>query len=1266
MERLNGKKYGTIKIILMLFAVAIVRGIIPEDKKPERVYGVNDTQKYAIFVGTKHIGETPELHYVQGMTKVDGDYVIHARDNIFFVDLLMFPPNATGEIPYKQVFRWPSDNVTIELCGKKGKSTEKCHNYVKIFVRPNPKIPHSRKAITCGSNSFYAQCKHLERMDNGTWVASPIKADFDGKLFCPYDPDYSVAYIAADSNVYTGTSTGFSGHDSMIHRAPFAGGNDTNLRTGKSDNMWLNNPRFIRFANQPTKMFTFFTENGIEDQSYQVYSRVSQACKSDQGGVKVLRNHFTTFFKATLNCSIPGHPPFYFNEMSDVTDVVTVSMMDGRSRVRVVFAVMNTPKNSVPASAVCVFVVDDIEDSFSGPFLEKFVDDSRQYWHVQPDYPFPHPASCGSGSRAEASDSRLDFVRKHPLMAKSVNAWDMKRQTVDVGRHNSAPVFTRANAGSFLTTIDVDSFVIDKSKTVIYAGTQEGKLLKIVGDSRSGKFELLEERTVFNEQKCGDTDRSVQKLQVDKDSGKVFVQFKSCIVFAPFCPLTTTCRKTCLDAGDPHCVWRDGQCVSLTTANAGRTPDPVDNPGICIQPVVGQPPGVAPEVPAEETNNTVVKNETLVSKPEPTYVTENNATLVAAGNNWAVPGGIGLAVGFLLAVILFALFLIAFRCKREKSGKYPPKVKKVKKAKEVKKGKLQNGSAKKNQSRDSRRDSNQSRKGRNASSSSNSNNRQIGNRNSVHDESRRKRNLTESSMGNRSEEDAVFATNGEPLLSPESPNGRDGMSKHHLSTTSSNGGKRKMRNSHPSTSSAPEHADDMQLSPSKRSIDDMGLVFTTRGHDGDDLQSSTPTDGDQMLPPNGHQQRVPPVRAMSFQGQKAFNRTYSMDNTRATTMGHNRPNMRSIGRQHSLQQVRTTNQQSVYTHPMVVMSPQGPQPHGVVPTWTQAAPSVPQASGRYDKRMTHSLDRRQLLKGGQNYQLMPTEVFNDEPSMAPQQKNFQPQRKRNVSESAAGSIPTHVQLPQQRGYLAVVDEQEALMGPMNEAPTRPPGPQNNMREKLKLNIPPQISAGGQGPRGEIPMGNNGYSAFSRPPMDLMTPNRLNLRLNIPRSNPGTPQHETPPSFGEPPYSPSYINKGNTTFPSAQKNKRLPTQRSLEGQQRLSGSVGAGTPDGHSPSKSNPTSPIGADDREPVYPNQQERARHISGNSNKQITPSSPVKPHPPTSFGSQPPNNTNGMQRARHASGPESGRLVNNNQRTENVKRPQKAISVPDAPREFS
>ena len=74
-----------------------------------------------------------------------------------------------------------------------------------------------------------------------------------------------------------------------------------------------------------------------------IYSRVGQACKNDQGGTNFLRNQFSSFFKARLNCSLPGQPNFYFDEISDVTDFVTLNSLN-KSDEKMVFAIMNTPR----------------------------------------------------------------------------------------------------------------------------------------------------------------------------------------------------------------------------------------------------------------------------------------------------------------------------------------------------------------------------------------------------------------------------------------------------------------------------------------------------------------------------------------------------------------------------------------------------------------------------------------------------------------------------------------------------------------------------------------------------------------------------------------------------------------------------------------------------------------------------------------------------------------------------------------------------------
>lgn len=49
-----------------------------------------------------------------------------------------------------------------------------------------------------------------------------------------------------------------------------------------------------------------------------VYSRIARVCKSDSGGEHILKDNWTSFVKARLNCSLPGEYPFYFDEVQGV------------------------------------------------------------------------------------------------------------------------------------------------------------------------------------------------------------------------------------------------------------------------------------------------------------------------------------------------------------------------------------------------------------------------------------------------------------------------------------------------------------------------------------------------------------------------------------------------------------------------------------------------------------------------------------------------------------------------------------------------------------------------------------------------------------------------------------------------------------------------------------------------------------------------------------------------------------------------------------
>ena len=68
-----------------------------------------------------------------------------------------------------------------------------------------------------------------------------------------------------------------------------------------------------------TEQFVYFVfrENAIEFRNCgkRIYSRIARVCKNDQGGQRVLKDNWTTFLKARLNCSLAADHPFYYDEI---------------------------------------------------------------------------------------------------------------------------------------------------------------------------------------------------------------------------------------------------------------------------------------------------------------------------------------------------------------------------------------------------------------------------------------------------------------------------------------------------------------------------------------------------------------------------------------------------------------------------------------------------------------------------------------------------------------------------------------------------------------------------------------------------------------------------------------------------------------------------------------------------------------------------------------------------------------------------------------
>ena len=129
------------------------------------------------------------------------------------------------------------------------------------------------------------------------------------------------------------------------------------LRTDQYNTMWLSQPDFVGSFETSKYIYFVFRENAMEscqaDECGQtVRSRIGRVCKADEGGQRVGKDNWTTFLKATLECSVNtagagsdrGSTAFHFNEVQSMQFIESEQKL---------YATFNTPESGIPGGAVC-------------------------------------------------------------------------------------------------------------------------------------------------------------------------------------------------------------------------------------------------------------------------------------------------------------------------------------------------------------------------------------------------------------------------------------------------------------------------------------------------------------------------------------------------------------------------------------------------------------------------------------------------------------------------------------------------------------------------------------------------------------------------------------------------------------------------------------------------------------------------------------------------------------------------------------------------
>jgi semaphorin 5 len=499
-----------------LFCLSTVLTLTISTEHDFRYISFQDLQQSLNRFSQDEVGSYSQMLFDVARNQV----LVGARDVLFRLSLPKLELLESAE--------WPASNGKRNQCINKGQSDEFCHNYIKIL------LTNGKTLFACGTNAFSPQCSS-RKIEN----VSHVIEWSDGLAKSPYSPGANITgFMSEQGEYYFGGPTDFSSSDSVISKNV---GTDT-IRTMQYNSLWLNDPQFVGSFETENFVYFLFRETAVEYMNCgkTIYSRIARVCKNDSGGHTMLKDNWTTFLKARLNCSVSGEYPFYFDEIQSTSYVHDEN---------VVYATFTTSSNSIAGSAICAFNLTAIESAFAGPF--KYQENMNSAWgqhYVQHREHF----NCKSSARS----SHLLETSKYQLMDSAVQATTLN------------PLHVAQLERFTHITIDVLSTKLHTSVHVIYVATTEGLIKKISILPRTQETCVVE---VW--QTVQDAAAPIKKIQFLKETNSVYIATDREVMKIPadHC-IRHTSKESCLNAMDPYCGWNERYETCSTAPNS----DPLD------------------------------------------------------------------------------------------------------------------------------------------------------------------------------------------------------------------------------------------------------------------------------------------------------------------------------------------------------------------------------------------------------------------------------------------------------------------------------------------------------------------------------------------------------------------------------------------------------------------------------------------------------------------------------------------------------------------
>ncbi|GFO13575.1 semaphorin [Plakobranchus ocellatus] len=438
---------------------------------------------------------------------------------------------------------WEANHVYKDKCRMNSKTD--CSNYIRVLVRKR-----GDRIFICGTNAYSPICRHYKLNEENEFEMLR-DGEKTGTAICPYHAQSNSTFLFTGGRLYTATRANADGLNPLILSMDENG--TRKVRTNDGDSSLLNEPNFVGSFEKDDKVYFLFREVAVENINCgkAVFSRVARVCKQDMGGrSQAWKYYYTSFFKARLNCSIPGEYPFHFNEIHSASDLGQGNFKptkDSGDRYDMIYGVFNTPQNSIRGSAVCAFRHTDISQVFKERF--KGQESPRHNWLPIPwdETPVTHPEQCTKNSH-RISDDTWRFTKNHPLMDRAVNPT------------GGAPVLVFTSVSARLTHIAVDWQLLAADKRyydIIFVGTDDGRVIKAInkGEGQAVDTVVIEDIQVLEKGKSV-TGLKLIGSRADQQQQKLLVVSHDMVSGVPLhrCERATSC-SSCVALQDPYCVW---------------------------------------------------------------------------------------------------------------------------------------------------------------------------------------------------------------------------------------------------------------------------------------------------------------------------------------------------------------------------------------------------------------------------------------------------------------------------------------------------------------------------------------------------------------------------------------------------------------------------------------------------------------------------------------------------------------------------------------